>query len=58
MNILFLVAYTPTPIRTRPYNLLRGLVGRGYQVTLAERLHNGSGESHPVEGRGTIGYGR
>ena len=35
MNILFLLPYTPTPIRTRPYNFLRGILHRGHQVTLA-----------------------
>ena len=35
MNILFIVPYTPTPIRTRPYNLIRALVRRGHAVTLA-----------------------
>ncbi len=35
MNILFVVPYTPTPIRTRPYNLLRTLACRGHSVTLA-----------------------
>ena len=35
MHILFIVPYTPTPIRTRPYNLIRGLAARGHQVTLA-----------------------
>jgi len=35
MYILFLVPYVPTPIRTRPYNLTRGLAARGHRVTLA-----------------------
>lgn len=35
MHILYIVPYTPTPIRTRPYHLLRGLVARGHRVTLA-----------------------
>ncbi|NOZ06349.1 MAG: glycosyltransferase [Chloroflexi bacterium] len=35
LNILYLVPYTPTPIRTRPYNLIRALVRRGHAVTLA-----------------------
>lgn len=35
MNLLFVVPYTPTLIRTRPYNLLLGLVRRGHAVTLA-----------------------
>ncbi len=40
MNILFVVPYTPTPIRTRPYNLIRALVRRGHAVTLATVWEN------------------
>lgn len=35
MHVLYLVPYTPTPIRTRPYNLIRALARRGHRVTLA-----------------------
>lgn len=35
MKILYVVPYTPTPIRVRPYNLLRTLCRRGHRVTLA-----------------------
>ncbi|MEW5718931.1 MAG: glycosyl transferase family 1, partial [Chloroflexota bacterium] len=42
MNILFLVPYTPTLIRTRPYNLVRGLARRGNKVTLATLWENES----------------
>ncbi len=35
MRILYIVPYTPTPIRTRPYNLIRALARRGHQVTAA-----------------------
>jgi glycosyltransferase involved in cell wall biosynthesis len=35
LNLLFISPYTPTPIRTRPYNLLRALKRSGVQVTLA-----------------------
>jgi glycosyltransferase involved in cell wall biosynthesis len=35
MDLLFVVPYAPTPIRTRPYNLLRQLVQRGHKLTLA-----------------------
>ena len=35
MNVLFAVPYVPTPIRVRPYNLLKSLAGRGHSVTLA-----------------------
>ena len=34
MDILFLTPYVPTPIRTRPYNLLKALAGRGHRITL------------------------
>ena len=40
MNILFVVPYTPTLIRTCPYNLLRGLARRGNNVTLATLWEN------------------
>jgi glycosyltransferase involved in cell wall biosynthesis len=35
MNIMWVLPYAPTPIRTRPYNLIRSLVERGHQLTLA-----------------------
>lgn len=35
MKILFVTPYLPSLIRVRPYNLLRALVGRGHDVTLA-----------------------
>jgi len=34
MKLLFIVPYTPTLIRTRPYNLLRALARRGNRLTL------------------------
>jgi polysaccharide biosynthesis protein PslH len=40
MNVLFVVPYAPTPIRTRPYNLLRGLARGGHNVTLATLWEN------------------
>ncbi len=40
MNILFVVPYTPTPIRTRSYNLLRTLARRGHAITLATLWEN------------------
>jgi polysaccharide biosynthesis protein PslH len=40
MNLLLVIPYTPTPIRTRPFNLLRGLIRRGHQVTLATLWEN------------------
>jgi polysaccharide biosynthesis protein PslH len=35
MRILFIVAYAPSLIRVRPYQLIRALVERGHAVTLA-----------------------
>ncbi len=35
VHVLYVVPYTPTRIRTRPFNLLRGLARRGHAVTLA-----------------------
>jgi sugar transferase (PEP-CTERM/EpsH1 system associated) len=40
MRILFVVPYAPTPIRTRPYNLVRGLARRGHAVTLGTLYEN------------------
>ena len=40
MNILFLVPYAPTPIRTRPYNFIRNLARRGHTVTLVTLWEN------------------
>jgi len=35
MRIFFIVPYAPTPIRVRPYNLIKSLAARGHSVTLA-----------------------
>jgi polysaccharide biosynthesis protein PslH len=35
VRLLFIVPYTPTLIRTRPYNLVRSLAQRGHTLTLA-----------------------
>ena len=35
MHILFVVPYTPTLIRTRPYNIIRSLAHRGHKLTVA-----------------------
>lgn len=40
LDVLYLVPYTPTPIRTRPFHLLRGLVERGHRLTLATVWEN------------------
>ena len=40
MNLLFLVPYTPTLVRTRPYNLLRALRRHGHTLTLATLWEN------------------
>ncbi|HXK61208.1 MAG TPA: glycosyltransferase [Acidobacteriota bacterium] len=35
MKIFFLVPYTPTRIRTRPYNLIKALLASGHDLTVA-----------------------
>ena len=40
MNILYVCPYTPTSIRTRPYNLIHTLARRGHAVTLATLWEN------------------
>jgi polysaccharide biosynthesis protein PslH len=35
MNILFVVPYVPNLIRTRPFNLIKGLAAAGHRITLA-----------------------
>jgi glycosyltransferase involved in cell wall biosynthesis len=40
MKLLWIVPYTPTPIRTRPYNLVRTLAARDHAVTLATLWEN------------------
>jgi glycosyltransferase involved in cell wall biosynthesis len=35
MHILFIVPYVPTPIRVRPYNLIKSLAARDHRLTLA-----------------------
>ncbi len=35
MRILFIVPYTPNPIRVRPYEFVRAMLRRGHAVTLA-----------------------
>lgn len=42
MNILFIAPYTPTPIRTRSYNLVHALAQRGHSLTLATLWENES----------------
>ncbi|MCJ7818891.1 MAG: hypothetical protein MUP25_03615 [Syntrophales bacterium] len=34
MKLLYVTPYVPSRIRTRPYNLIRALVGLGHRVTL------------------------
>lgn len=40
MHILFIVPYVPTPVRVRPYNLIRALATRGHHLTLATLWSN------------------
>ncbi|MFC2043177.1 hypothetical protein ACFLUA_03390 [Chloroflexota bacterium] len=35
MNILFIVPYSPTPIKVRPYNLIKHLAQGENSITLA-----------------------
>ena len=42
MDILFVVPYTPTLIRVRPYNLIRFLARHGHRITLATLWENPS----------------
>jgi glycosyltransferase involved in cell wall biosynthesis len=43
VRLFFVVPYTPTPIRTRPFHLLKYLVRNGHQLTLAA-LYTGKSE--------------
>ena len=40
LNLLMIIPYAPTLIRTRPYNLLKGLIRNGHKVTLATLWEN------------------
>lgn len=40
MRILFVVPYTPNPIRTRPYNFIRHLARHGHDVTVLTIVEN------------------
>ncbi len=40
MNILFICPYAPTPIRSRPFNLLKFLLRRGHNILLATVYEN------------------
>ena len=40
LNLLMIIPYAPTLIRTRPYNLLKGLLRNGHKVTLATLWEN------------------
>lgn len=48
MHLLFIVPYVPTPIRVRPYNLIRALAARGHRITLAT-LWSGAEERAALE---------
>lgn len=45
MRILFIVPYTPNPIRTRPYNLIRHLTKHGHEVTVLTVVENADEEA-------------
>lgn len=40
MNILYIVPYVPSPVRVRPYNLIRSLSKQGHRITLATLISN------------------
>ena len=43
MRILFIVPYSPNPIRVRPFEFLRTLAGHHHELTLAS-VFTGEGE--------------
>ena len=49
MKLLWILPYTPTPIRTRPYHLLRALLARGHELTLAVVWENEADQSQLAE---------
>ncbi|MER3457432.1 MAG: glycosyl transferase family 1 [Chloroflexota bacterium] len=49
MRILFISPYIPTPIRTRPYNLIRALARRGHAITLLALQAPGDPAAPPEE---------
>ena len=49
MKLLWILPYTPTPIRTRPYHLLRALLARGHELTLAVVWENEAEQSQLAE---------
>lgn len=49
MRILFISPYIPTPIRTRPYNLIRALARRGHAITLLALQAPGDPAAPPDE---------
>jgi glycosyltransferase involved in cell wall biosynthesis len=34
LNIFFVLPYTPTPVRTRPYNIIKALLNQGHRISL------------------------
>lgn len=52
MNILAVIPYVPTPIRVRPYQLLRYLAQRGHRITLATVLETEAEQKYIDEIRG------
>ena len=49
MKLLWILPYTPTAIRTRPYHLLRSLFARGHELTLAVVWENEADQSQLAE---------
>lgn len=54
MHILYIVPYTPNPIRVRPYQFISALARRGHQVTLATLWEN-DGEQRDLHQLATHG---
>ena len=54
MKILFIIPYTPNPIRVRPYELIRTLARRGHQIVLAT-LWSSEQEQHDLQKLSDLG---
>lgn len=54
MKVLFVVPYVPDLIRVRPYQLVRGLLARGHQVTVATLWSNPE-EQHSLDHLSRLG---
>ena len=48
MRILFITPYVPSPIRVRPFNLIKGLAARGHAITLLTLAPGDEGKHIPA----------